>query len=181
MRLGHLSFWAGQEVGRSRDVALSLDVHATPDSHVPVPAGLGRAVCSIPCRSQHREEIGLDWYTAGQPMTAGGLDMTQNHVDLLSGKVDAVPTRQMRRRSSAPASASPTCGWGITTTRASKFFRPLPNISNRDSSRENEEGESSYPVYPSRGTQPVPDYLSAWTYFSHSLGTGTRPQGRGRS
>ena len=36
--------------------------------------------------------IGVDWI-AGLPMTAAGFDMIQNHVDLLSGKVHAVPTR----------------------------------------------------------------------------------------
>jgi hypothetical protein len=36
--------------------------------------------------------IGVDWI-AGLPTTAGGFDMIQNHVDLLSGKVHAVPTR----------------------------------------------------------------------------------------
>jgi hypothetical protein len=36
--------------------------------------------------------IGVDWI-AGLPTTEGGFDMIQNHVDLLSGKVHAVPTR----------------------------------------------------------------------------------------
>ena len=36
--------------------------------------------------------IGVDWI-AGLPMTTAGFDMIQNHVDLLSGKVHAVPTR----------------------------------------------------------------------------------------
>jgi hypothetical protein len=36
--------------------------------------------------------IGVDWI-AGLPTTADGFDMIQNHVDLLSGKVHAVPTR----------------------------------------------------------------------------------------
>jgi hypothetical protein len=36
--------------------------------------------------------IGVDWI-AGLPTTAAGFDMIQNHVDLLSGKVQAVPTR----------------------------------------------------------------------------------------
>ncbi len=36
--------------------------------------------------------IGVDWI-AGLPTTEGGLDMIQNHVDLLSGKEHAVPTR----------------------------------------------------------------------------------------
>ena len=36
--------------------------------------------------------IGVDWI-ACLPTTAAGYDMIQNHVDLLSGKVHAVPTR----------------------------------------------------------------------------------------
>jgi len=36
--------------------------------------------------------IGVDWI-AGLPTTEGGFDMIQNHVDLLSGRVYAVPTR----------------------------------------------------------------------------------------
>jgi hypothetical protein len=36
--------------------------------------------------------IGVDWI-AGLPTTAAGFDMIRNHVDLLSGKVHAVPTR----------------------------------------------------------------------------------------
>jgi hypothetical protein len=32
--------------------------------------------------------IGVDWI-AGLPTTAGGFDMIQNHVDLLSGKTNA--------------------------------------------------------------------------------------------
>ena len=36
--------------------------------------------------------IGVDWI-AGLLTTAAGFDMIQNHVDLLSGKVHAVPTR----------------------------------------------------------------------------------------
>jgi hypothetical protein len=35
--------------------------------------------------------IGVDWI-AGLPTTTAGFDMIQNHVDLLSGKVHAVPT-----------------------------------------------------------------------------------------
>jgi hypothetical protein len=36
--------------------------------------------------------IGVDWI-AGLPTTEGGFDLIQNHVDLLSGKAHAVPTR----------------------------------------------------------------------------------------
>jgi hypothetical protein len=36
--------------------------------------------------------IRVDWI-AGLPTTEGGFDMIQTHIDLLSGKVHAVPTR----------------------------------------------------------------------------------------
>ena len=36
--------------------------------------------------------IGVDWIV-GLQATAAGFNMIQNHVDLLSGKVHAVPTR----------------------------------------------------------------------------------------
>jgi hypothetical protein len=36
--------------------------------------------------------IGVDWIE-GLPTTAAGFDMIQNHANLLSGKVHAVPTR----------------------------------------------------------------------------------------
>ncbi len=38
--------------------------------------------------------IRVDWI-AGLPTTEGGFDMIQTHIDILSGKVHAVPTRAM--------------------------------------------------------------------------------------
>jgi hypothetical protein len=84
----------------------------------------------LPLPSRRGGMFGTDWI-AGLPTTARGFysDMIQNHVDLLSGKVHAVPTRatarrrQLQRRSfascvSAPATASLTCWRWITTPRS---------------------------------------------------------------
>ena len=52
--------------------------------------------------------IGLDWI-AGLPTTAAGFDMIQNHVDLLSGKVHAVPTRSTATAADAAAIIRDLC------------------------------------------------------------------------
>jgi hypothetical protein len=46
----------------------------------------------LPLPSRRGGMIGVDWI-AWLPTTAGGFDMIQNHIDLLSGKVHAIPTR----------------------------------------------------------------------------------------
>ena len=46
----------------------------------------------LPLPTRRGGMIGVDWI-AGLPTTAAGFDMIQNHVDLLSSKVHAVPTR----------------------------------------------------------------------------------------
>ena len=46
--------------------------------------------------------IGMDWI-AGLPTTAAGFDMIQIHVDQLSGKVHAVPTRSAATATDAAA------------------------------------------------------------------------------
>jgi hypothetical protein len=46
--------------------------------------------------------IGVDWI-AGLPTTAAGFDMIQNHINLLSGKVHAVPTRSTATAADAAA------------------------------------------------------------------------------
>ena len=45
----------------------------------------------LPLPSRRGGMIGVYWI-AGLPKTAAGFDLIQNHVDLLSGKVHAVPT-----------------------------------------------------------------------------------------
>ena len=52
--------------------------------------------------------IGVDWI-AGLPTTAAGFDMIQNHVDLLSGKVHAVPTRSTATAADAAAIIRDMC------------------------------------------------------------------------
>ncbi len=71
---------------------------------------------SIP--SLHGLMNGVEWI-AGLPTTEGGLNMIHNHVDLLSGKVHAVPTRATATAAEAAeiirdmclrsCSSSPTC------------------------------------------------------------------------
>ena len=56
--------------------------------------------------------IGVDWI-AGLPTTAAGFDMIQNHVDLLSGKVHAVPTRSDEHLSSWTWAATQTSQAGF--------------------------------------------------------------------
>ena len=48
--------------------------------------------CIRPLQSRSCVMIEVDWI-AGLPTTQGRFDMIQNHVDLLSGKVHAVPLR----------------------------------------------------------------------------------------
>ena len=52
--------------------------------------------------------MGVDWI-AGLPTTAAGFDMIQNHVDLLSGKVHAVPTRATATAADAAAIIRDMC------------------------------------------------------------------------
>jgi hypothetical protein len=52
--------------------------------------------------------IGVDWI-AGLPTTEAGFDMIQNHVDLLSGKVHAVPTRATATAADAAAIIREIC------------------------------------------------------------------------
>ena len=86
--------------------------------------------------------IGVDWI-AGLLTTAAGFDMSQNHVDLWSGKVHAVPTRPTRRRgmllqssaifASSTAPAFRTClwwtlHWTSTPKFTSEVFRAFVKI-----------------------------------------------------
>ena len=83
-----LAFWPGQ----TRDVVAyvrSCEVcQHTKADHVG-PRGL---LHPLPLPSRRGGVIGVDWLV-GLPMTASGFDQVQVHVDHLSGKVHAVPTR----------------------------------------------------------------------------------------
>ena len=83
-----LAFWPGQ----TRDVVAyvrSCEVcQRTKADHVG-PRGL---LHPLPLPSRRGGVIGVDWLV-GLPMTASGFDQVQVHVDHLSGKVHAVPTR----------------------------------------------------------------------------------------
>ena len=87
-----LAFWEGQdkdvaEYVRSCQVCQRVKAeHIGPRGLVhplPLPTRRGGMIGPI---------IGVDWI-AGLSKTAAGFDMIQNHVDLLTGKVHAVPTR----------------------------------------------------------------------------------------
>jgi hypothetical protein len=52
--------------------------------------------------------IGVDWI-AGLPTMAAGLDMIQNHVDLLLGKLHAIPTRATATAEDAAAMIRDMC------------------------------------------------------------------------
>ena len=62
----------------------------------------------LPLPSRRGGMIGVDWI-AGLPTTAAGFDMIQNHVDLLSGKVHAVPTRSTATATDAAAIIRDMC------------------------------------------------------------------------
>jgi hypothetical protein len=67
--------------------------------------------------------MGVDWI-AGLPTTAAGFDTMQNHVDLLSGKAHAVPTRRGSTSDAAaiirgpglPAATASLTSWWWTAT-----------------------------------------------------------------
>ena len=86
-----LAFWVGQDRG------VAEYVHSRQSCHRTKAVRPARPLYPLPLLSRQRGMIGLgsvDWI-AGLPTTAAGgrFDMIQNHVDLLSGKVDAVLTR----------------------------------------------------------------------------------------
>mmetsp|Transcript_42107 Transcript_42107/g.88010 ORF Transcript_42107/g.88010 Transcript_42107/m.88010 type:complete len:282 (+) Transcript_42107:2479-3324(+) len=60
------------------------------------------------CSSRRGGMIGVDWI-AGLSTTAGGFDMIENHVDPLSGKVHAVPTRATATAADAAAIIRDMC------------------------------------------------------------------------
>ena len=83
-----LAFWVGQDVDVAEYVRSCQTCQRTKAEHGG-PRGL---LHPLPLPTRRGGMIGVDWI-AGLPTTAGGFDMIQNHVDLLSGKVHAVPTR----------------------------------------------------------------------------------------
>ena len=83
-----LAYWPGQ----TRDVAAyvrSCDVCQRTKAEHLGPRGL---LHPLPLPSRRGGVIGIDWLM-GLPMTGTGFDQVQVHVDYLSGKVHAVPTR----------------------------------------------------------------------------------------
>ena len=83
-----LAFWVGQDVDVAEYVRTCQTCQRTKAEHGG-PRGL---LHPLPLPSRRGGMIGVDWI-AGLPTTEGGFDMIQTHVDLLSGKVHAVPTR----------------------------------------------------------------------------------------
>jgi hypothetical protein len=83
-----LAFWVGQD----RDVAEYVRTCQTCQRTKAEHGGPRGLLHPLPLPSRRGGMIGVDWI-AGLPTTEGGFDMIQNHVDLLSGKVHAVPTR----------------------------------------------------------------------------------------
>ena len=83
-----LAFWVGQDLDVAEYVRSCQTCQRVKAEHGG-PRGL---LHPLPLPSRRGGMIGVDWI-AGLPTTAGGFDMIQNHVDLLSGKVHAVPTR----------------------------------------------------------------------------------------
>ncbi len=79
----HLAFWVGQDV----DVRRCQTCQRTKAEHGG-PRGL---LHPLQLPSQRGGMIGVDWI-AWLQTTEGWFDMIQNHVDLLLGKVHAVPT-----------------------------------------------------------------------------------------
>ena len=83
-----LAFWIGQ----GRDVAEYVRTCETCQRTKAEHGGPRGLLHPLPLPSRRGGMLGIDWI-AGLPTTAAGFDMIQNHVDLLSGKVFAVPTR----------------------------------------------------------------------------------------
>jgi hypothetical protein len=83
-----LALWVGQDVDVAEYVRTCQTCQRTKAEHGG-PRGL---LHPLPLPSRRGGMIGVDWI-AGLPTTEGGFGMIRNHVDLLSGKVHAVPTR----------------------------------------------------------------------------------------
>ena len=83
-----LAFWPGQTRDVEAYVRTCEVCQRTKAEHVG-PRGL---LHPLPLPTRRGGVIGVDWLV-GLPMTASGFDQVQVHVDHLSGKVHAVPTR----------------------------------------------------------------------------------------
>ena len=99
-----LAFWVGQDVDVAEYVRSCQTCQRTKAEHGG-PRGL---IHPLPLPSRRGGMIGVDWI-AGLPTTAAGFDMIQNHVDLLSGKVHAVPTRSTATAAEAAAIIRDMC------------------------------------------------------------------------
>ena len=99
-----LAFWVGQDVDVAEYVRSCQTCQRTKAEHGG-PRGL---LHPLPLPSRRGGMIGVDWI-AGLPTTAAGFDMIQNHVDLLSGKVHAVPTRSTATAADAAAIIRDMC------------------------------------------------------------------------
>jgi hypothetical protein len=99
-----LAFWVGQDVDVAEYVRSCQTCQRTKAEHCG-PRGL---LHPLPLPSRRGGMIGVDWI-AGLPTTAAGFDMIQNHVDLLSGKVHAVPTRATATAADAAAIIRDLC------------------------------------------------------------------------
>ncbi len=99
-----LAFWVGQDVDVAEYVRSCQTCQRTTAEHCG-PRGL---LHPLPLPSQRGGMIGVDWI-ARLPTTEAGFDMIQNHVDLLSGKVHAVPTRATATAADAAAIIRDMC------------------------------------------------------------------------
>jgi hypothetical protein len=99
-----LAFWVGQDIDVAEYVRSCQTCQRTKAEHCG-PRGL---LHPLPLPSRRGGMIGVDWI-AGLPTTAAGFDMIQNHVDLLSGKVHAVPTRSTATAADAAAIIRDMC------------------------------------------------------------------------
>ena len=105
-KAGSLALWVGQDVDIADNVAVrSCQTCQRTKAEHGGPHGL---VDPLPPPSRRGGMIGVDWI-AGLPTTAAGFDMIQNHVDLLPGKVHAVPTPRRRRRRTPLRSFATMC------------------------------------------------------------------------
>jgi len=99
-----LAFWVGQD-GDVAEYVRSCQICQRTKAEHGGPRGL---LHPLPLPSRRGGMIGVDWI-AGLPTTAAGFDMIQNHVDLLSGKVHAVPTRATATAADAAAIIRDMC------------------------------------------------------------------------